>query len=85
MGIAEGMGKRNPHQEPDHGAGKSQKICFCITGWILLFENSNPLTYHNLGNRKNKYEIKNRAIRVPVDRQRDLGIYLHEGIKEEQI
>jgi len=54
MGIAEGMGKRNPHQEPDHGAGKSQKICFCITGWILLFENSNPLTYHNLGNRKNK-------------------------------
>ena len=23
--------------------------------------------------------------RVPVDRQRDLGIYLHEGIKEEQI
>lgn len=25
------------------------------------------------------------AIRVPVDRQRDLGIYLHEGIKEEQI
>ena len=29
------MGKRNPHQEPDHGSCKSQKICFCITGWIL--------------------------------------------------
>ena len=28
MGIAEGMGKRNPHQEPDHGECKSQKICF---------------------------------------------------------
>lgn len=39
MGIAEGMGKRNPHQEPDHGECKSQKICFCITGWILLLKN----------------------------------------------
>ena len=40
-------GNRNPHQEPDHGECKSQKICFCITGWILLFENSNPLTNRN--------------------------------------
>lgn len=45
--ITEGMGNRNPHQEPDHGECKSQKICFCITGWILLFENSYPLTNRN--------------------------------------
>ena len=54
MGIAEGMGKRKPHQEPDHGECKSQKICFCITGWILLFENSNPLTYRKSDNREYK-------------------------------
>ena len=60
MGIAEGMGKRNPHQEPDHGECKSQKICFCITGWILLFENSNPLTYHKHGKGKYKMENKNK-------------------------
>ena len=46
---------RNPHQEPDHGEYKSQKICFCITGWILLFENSNPLTYQKHG--RGKYKI----------------------------
>ena len=60
MGIAEGMGKRNPHQEPDHGEYKSHKNCFCITGWILLFEISNPLTYQKHG--KGKYKMKNKNI-----------------------
>ena len=47
MGIAEGMGNGIPIKSPTTENAKVRKSAFVLRGWILLFENSNPLINRN--------------------------------------